>query len=215
MARGRIEIRRVDRPTPDLRQQDACLGALPEQRDQLVVNLCDHVCEHVDVRTQKGFGVLQVGGMRGDAHVGLMGFVDDGPLQVRISKTSGVPSARGWPDATRECWGWGVMLSCRRQNGGIQTENRPRHGESHRPKQKPLIGQKVDVIFIGSCTNSRISDMREAAKIFKGRKVSESVRPLIVPGSEQVRAEAESEGLDRIITVFLMMGVKRRVQATS
>ena len=63
---------------------------------------------------------------------------------------------------------------------------------------EPLIGQKVDVVFIGSCTNSRISDMREAANILKGRKVSEGVRVLIVPGSEQVRAEAESEGLDRI-----------------
>jgi 3-isopropylmalate/(R)-2-methylmalate dehydratase large subunit len=63
---------------------------------------------------------------------------------------------------------------------------------------EPLIGQKVDVVFIGSCTNSRISDMREAANILKGRKVSEGVRVLIVPGSEQVRAEAESEGLDQI-----------------
>ena len=64
----------------------------------------------------------------------------------------------------------------------------------------PLIGQKVDVVFIGSCTNSRISDMRDAAKILKGRKVSGSVRTLIVPGSEQVRAEAEAEGLDKIFT---------------
>ncbi len=64
----------------------------------------------------------------------------------------------------------------------------------------PLIGQKVDVVFIGSCTNSRISDMRDAARILKGRKVSEDVRALIVPGSEQVRAEAEGEGLDKIFT---------------
>ncbi len=64
----------------------------------------------------------------------------------------------------------------------------------------PLIGQKIDVVFIGSCTNSRISDMRDAAKILKGRKVSKGVRALIVPGSEQVRAEAEAEGLDKIFT---------------
>ena len=63
---------------------------------------------------------------------------------------------------------------------------------------EPLIGQKIDVVFIGSCTNSRLEDMREAARIFKGRKVSPGVQVLIVPGSEQVRKQAESEGLDRV-----------------
>lgn len=65
---------------------------------------------------------------------------------------------------------------------------------------EPVIDQTVDVVFIGSCTNARIEDMREAARIFRGRKVSEGVRALVVPGSEQVRREAESEGLDRVFT---------------
>ncbi len=61
-----------------------------------------------------------------------------------------------------------------------------------------LLGKKVDVVFIGSCTNSRISDLREAAKIFKGRKVAEGVRTMVVPGSQQVKAQAEAEGLDEV-----------------
>ena len=65
---------------------------------------------------------------------------------------------------------------------------------------EPVIDQKIDVVFIGSCTNARIEDMREAARIFRGRKVSEGVRALIVPGSERVRREAEGEGLDRVFT---------------
>jgi 3-isopropylmalate/(R)-2-methylmalate dehydratase large subunit len=64
----------------------------------------------------------------------------------------------------------------------------------------PLLGRKVDVVFIGSCTNSRVSDLRAAASVFKGRKVSPGTEVLIVPGSEQVRREAEDEGLDRIFT---------------
>ena len=56
----------------------------------------------------------------------------------------------------------------------------------------------VDVVFIGSCTNSRIEDLRAAASIFKGRKVKPSVQTLVVPGSETVRRQAESEGLNKI-----------------
>ena len=52
---------------------------------------------------------------------------------------------------------------------------------------KPLIGQPVDVVFIGSCTNSRISDLRSAAKVLKGRKVSSSTRVMVVPGSQLVK----------------------------
>jgi len=63
---------------------------------------------------------------------------------------------------------------------------------------KPLLGHKVDVVFIGSCTNSRISDLRAAARIFQGRKVAPHVRVLVVPGSRQVKRQAEAEGLDRI-----------------
>ncbi len=63
---------------------------------------------------------------------------------------------------------------------------------------KPLLGHPVDVVFIGSCTNSRIEDLRAAAQIVRGRKVAKGVRMLVVPGSEQVRRQAEAEGLDRV-----------------
>lgn len=63
---------------------------------------------------------------------------------------------------------------------------------------KPLLGKPIDVVFIGSCTNSRISDLRLAASILKGRKVASSVRTLVVPGSEEVKREAEAEGLDKV-----------------
>ncbi|MFQ3567348.1 MAG: 3-isopropylmalate dehydratase large subunit [Aggregatilineales bacterium] len=63
---------------------------------------------------------------------------------------------------------------------------------------EPLLGKPVDVVFIGSCTNSRISDLREAAKFIKGRRVAENVRLMVVPGSQQVKRQAEAEGLDRI-----------------
>ncbi len=63
---------------------------------------------------------------------------------------------------------------------------------------KPLLGHKVDVVFIGSCTNSRISDLRQVAAFFKGRKVAEGVRVMVVPGSQQVKRQAEAEGLDAI-----------------
>jgi 3-isopropylmalate/(R)-2-methylmalate dehydratase large subunit len=61
-----------------------------------------------------------------------------------------------------------------------------------------LLGQKVDVVFIGSCTNSRISDLRLAASMLKGRKVSTSTRVMVVPGSQDVKKQAELEGLDKI-----------------
>ncbi len=72
---------------------------------------------------------------------------------------------------------------------------------------QPLLGKAVDVVFIGSCTNSRIHDLREAAKFIKGRKVSESVRMMVVPGSQQVKAQAEAEGLD---TIFKEAGAEWR-----
>ena len=61
-----------------------------------------------------------------------------------------------------------------------------------------LLGKKVDVVFIGSCTNSRISDLRLAASLLKGRKVDSSTRVMVVPGSQDVKKQAESEGLDKI-----------------
>ncbi|GAB4143670.1 MAG: 3-isopropylmalate dehydratase large subunit [Planctomycetaceae bacterium] len=63
-----------------------------------------------------------------------------------------------------------------------------------------ITGQKIDVAFIGSCTNSRISDLREAAEVAKGRQVAEGVRALVVPGSQLVAQQAEEEGLDKIFT---------------
>jgi 3-isopropylmalate/(R)-2-methylmalate dehydratase large subunit len=63
---------------------------------------------------------------------------------------------------------------------------------------RPLLGHPVDVVFVGSCTNSRISDLRQAAGLLKGRRVKESVRMLVVPGSQDVKRQAEVEGLDRV-----------------
>jgi len=63
-----------------------------------------------------------------------------------------------------------------------------------------MVGQPVDIVFIGSCTNSRIEDLREAAKIAKGKKVAGNVQALVVPGSKAIKAQAEAEGLDRIFT---------------
>jgi 3-isopropylmalate/(R)-2-methylmalate dehydratase large subunit len=63
---------------------------------------------------------------------------------------------------------------------------------------KPLLGHPVNVVFIGSCTNSRISDLRSAARIMKGRKVHGGVRVMVVPGSHQVKKQAQAEGLDQI-----------------
>ncbi len=63
-----------------------------------------------------------------------------------------------------------------------------------------IIGTRIDVAFIGSCTNSRISDLREAAKIAQGKKVAKGIKALVVPGSQQVKKMAEAEGLDRIFT---------------
>ena len=66
-----------------------------------------------------------------------------------------------------------------------------------RPGQS-LIDQPVEVVFIGSCTNSRISDLRLAAALLKDRKVADTVRVLVVPGSQEVKKQAEAEGLDQV-----------------
>ncbi len=70
-----------------------------------------------------------------------------------------------------------------------------------------LLGKPVDVVFIGSCTNSRLSDLRQAASVMKGRKVPAGVRVLVVPGSQQVKRDAVAEGLDRI---FVAAGAEWR-----
>ncbi len=65
---------------------------------------------------------------------------------------------------------------------------------------QPMQGQPVDIVFIGSCTNSRIEDLREAAAIARGKRVADNVQALVVPGSKAIKAQAEAEGLDRIFT---------------
>ncbi len=72
---------------------------------------------------------------------------------------------------------------------------------------KSLLGHPVDVVFIGSCTNGRISDLREAAALLKGRRVNSGVRVMVVPGSAPVKAQAEREGLHEI---FLAAGAEWR-----
>jgi 3-isopropylmalate/(R)-2-methylmalate dehydratase large subunit len=63
---------------------------------------------------------------------------------------------------------------------------------------RQLLGHKIDVVFIGSCTNSRLSDLRDAARVLAGRRVKEGVRTLVVPGSQSVKRAAEAEGLDEV-----------------
>ena len=63
---------------------------------------------------------------------------------------------------------------------------------------EPLLGKPIDVVFLGSCTNSRISDLRLAASVLRGRRVASGVRMLVVPGSQQVKRQAEAEGLDGV-----------------
>ena len=62
----------------------------------------------------------------------------------------------------------------------------------------PMVELKLDRVFIGSCTNSRIGDLREAASVVKGRKVASHVNAMVVPGSALVKAQAEEEGLDEV-----------------
>lgn len=66
-----------------------------------------------------------------------------------------------------------------------------------RPGQ-PLLGKAIDVVFIGSCTNSRITDLRQAAHFIRGRQVAAGIRMMVVPGSQQVKKQAEAEGLDAV-----------------
>jgi 3-isopropylmalate/(R)-2-methylmalate dehydratase large subunit len=64
----------------------------------------------------------------------------------------------------------------------------------------PIQDIQLDRVFIGSCTNSRIEDLRLAAEVARGRQVADSVYAMVVPGSAQIKAQAEEEGLDRIFT---------------
>ena len=77
---------------------------------------------------------------------------------------------------------------------------------------QPMQGMAVDVVFVGSCTNSRLPDLREAASVLRGHKVASGVRMLVVPGSEAVRRDAEREGLHE---VFTAAGAEWRVPGCS
>jgi 3-isopropylmalate/(R)-2-methylmalate dehydratase large subunit len=77
---------------------------------------------------------------------------------------------------------------------------------------EPIGNQPVNVVFIGSCTNGRLSDLRGAAALMRGHKIARGVRALIVPGSQQVKKAAEAEGLDRI---FIDAGAEWRESGCS
>jgi 3-isopropylmalate/(R)-2-methylmalate dehydratase large subunit len=77
---------------------------------------------------------------------------------------------------------------------------------------QPLKGTAVDVCFIGSCTNGRLSDLREAARVVQGQKVAPGIKAFVVPGSEQVKQQAEAEGLDQ---VFIAAGLEWRAAGCS
>jgi 3-isopropylmalate/(R)-2-methylmalate dehydratase large subunit len=76
----------------------------------------------------------------------------------------------------------------------------------------PIRGIKIDRAFIGSCTNGRLEDLRDAAKILAGRRVAAGVRAMVVPGSTQVRRDAEAEGIDQ---VFISAGFEWRQSGCS
>jgi len=97
--------------------------------------------------------------------------------------------------------GMGIPITSRVPSPDDQPDPAHRRALEHaleymdlRPGQ-PILGQKVDVVFVGSCTNGRISDLRLAASVLKDRHVAGGVRLLVVPGSDEVKREAESEGL--------------------
>jgi 3-isopropylmalate/(R)-2-methylmalate dehydratase large subunit len=77
---------------------------------------------------------------------------------------------------------------------------------------EPIKDQPVNVVFVGSCTNARLSDLRGAARVLRGRRIAPGLTMLVVPGSQQVKREAEAEGLDR---VFLEAGAEWRESGCS
>jgi 3-isopropylmalate/(R)-2-methylmalate dehydratase large subunit len=75
-----------------------------------------------------------------------------------------------------------------------------------------MVGKKIDVVFIGSCTNGRLTDLREAASVARGRKVASGVTALVVPGSQEVAVAAEAEGLH---SIFIEAGFEWRLAGCS
>ncbi|MFL5778586.1 MAG: 3-isopropylmalate dehydratase large subunit [Chloroflexota bacterium] len=100
--------------------------------------------------------------------------------------------------------GMGIPITSRVPSPESQSDPGQRRALEHaleymelRPGQ-PILGQKVDVVFVGSCTNGRISDLRLAAAVLRDRRVADGVRLMVVPGSDEVKREAEQEGLDEV-----------------
>ncbi|HEX7326264.1 MAG TPA: 3-isopropylmalate dehydratase large subunit [Rhodanobacteraceae bacterium] len=85
-------------------------------------------------------------------------------------------------------------------------------GYMHATAGRPMLGMPVDVVFVGSCTNGRLPDLRQVAQVLRGRHVAKGVRMLVVPGSEAVRRKAEAEGLHE---VFLAAGAEWRLPGCS
>ena len=77
---------------------------------------------------------------------------------------------------------------------------------------EPIKDREVNVVFLGSCTNARLSDLRSAASVLRGRRIARGLTMLVVPGSQQVKRQAEAEGLDR---VFLEAGAEWRESGCS
>ena len=80
---------------------------------------------------------------------------------------------------------------------------------------KPLADAAVDIVFIGSCTNSRLSDLQQAADILRGRKIAAGVRMLVVPGSQQVKRDAEAIGLDKVFIKAAQSGANPDARCVS
>ena len=98
-------------------------------------------------------------------------------------------------------WGTNPGMSC----GVVEAVPAPADAEERAALEymgiepgRPLLGRRADVVFIGSCTNGRISDLRAAARVLAGRRASPATRLLVVPGSTAVRRQAEAEGLDEV-----------------
>jgi 3-isopropylmalate/(R)-2-methylmalate dehydratase large subunit len=100
---------------------------------------------------------------------------------------------------------WGINPAERRRlrprpeggrRRGSTARRSPRRSSTWASGGETIAGTKIDVAFIGSCTNGRLSDLREAARVVKGRKVAKGVKALVVPGSNAVSRAAEKEGLD-------------------
>ena len=128
------------------------------------------------------------GGARFDAHVTLDARAIEPMVTYGTNPGMGVPITGAVPDPGR--------LADAGEREGARQALRYMGLEPGRP----LLGTPVDVVFLGSCTNARLSDLRAAAALLRGRHVAPGVRMLVVPGSQEVKRAAEAEQLDRVFT---------------